>query len=116
MAVIELWAVNRALTGAVFLIAVPGPGWGWGTLGVGRGQASPSASGRILFTAVRFFVGLLQPFVQLPLGLSGVISLKESTETGREIKNINHELDTFKMKSIILQQNRNKSHIKMFYF
>lgn len=71
MAVMELWAGNRALAGAVLLIAVPG--WRWGSLGVGRGKASWNALGGILFTAGRFF---LQPFIQLPLGSRGVVGLK----------------------------------------
>lgn len=72
VAVMELRAENRALAGAVLLIAVPGPGWRWGSLGVGRGKASWNALGGILFTAGRFF---LQPFIQLPLGSRGVVSL-----------------------------------------
>lgn len=78
VAVVELWAGNGALTRAVFLVAVPGPGWRWGLLGVGRGQASCGTLGRIPITAGRFFAGLLQPFIQLPLGSRGVISLKRA--------------------------------------
>lgn len=33
MAIMELWAWNWALAGAIFLIAVPGPGWRRGSLG-----------------------------------------------------------------------------------
>lgn len=73
MAEIELWAGDRALAGAVFLIAVPEPGWRRRSLGVGRGRTSRNAVH--LVTAGRFSPGFLQPFVQLPLG---VISLKKS--------------------------------------
>lgn len=94
MAVIELRAGDRALARAVFLSAVPGPGWRWGSLGVGRGKASWNALGGILVTAGRFFPGLLQPFIQLPLGRRGVISLKKAQE--KRDTNINHKLDKYK--------------------
>lgn len=77
VAVIELWAGNRALAGAVFLTVVPRPSWRWGSAGMWRGQASWNALGGILFTAGRFFPGLLEPLVQLPLGGRGVICLRK---------------------------------------
>lgn len=86
VAVIELWAGNRALTRAVFLITVPGPGWRWGTLGVGRRQASCSALGGILVTAGRFFPRLLQPFIQLPLGSRRAISLKKAQKERHKLQ------------------------------
>lgn len=75
VAVIELRAWNRALARAVFLSDVPGPSWRWCSVGMWRGQASWNALGGILFTAGRFFPGLLQPLIQLPLGSRGVICL-----------------------------------------
>lgn len=96
MAVMELWAGNRSLARAVFLIAVPGPGWRWGTLVVGRRKASWNALGGILFTAGRVFLGFFQPFIQLPLGSRGAISLKKA-ERRKQMLNISHKLDTLKM-------------------
>lgn len=87
VAVVELWAGDRALTWAVFLIAVPGPGWRWRSLCVGRRRASWKALGGILVTAGRFFAGLLQPFIQLPLGRRGVIRL-EKAQREKQISNI----------------------------
>ena len=76
MAVIELWAGNGTLARAVFLIAVPEPCWRRGSLVEGRGKASWNALGGILFTAGRLFLGFSQPFIQLPLGSTGMIRLK----------------------------------------
>ncbi len=87
MVVMELWAGNGTLAGAVLLIAVPGSGWRWGSLGIGRGNASWNALGGILFTAGRFLLGFLQPFIQLPLGSRGVIDLmKEQKRRETNVK------------------------------
>ena len=78
VAVIELRAGDGALAGAVFLIVVPGPGWRWGALSERRGDASWNALGGVPVTAGRSFLGLLEPFIQLPLGRRRGISLKRA--------------------------------------
>lgn len=80
MAVVELWAGDRALAGAVIPVGVPEPGWRWGSVVGKRGKASWDDLGRILVTAGGFFPGLLRPFIQLPLSHRGVISLKSREE------------------------------------
>lgn len=86
LAVVELRAGDGALAGAVLLVAVPGPGRGRGSLVVGQGQASWNPLGGILFTAGRAGLGLLQPFIQLPLGGRGTVSLKKKRR--RNVLNI----------------------------
>lgn len=76
LAVMELRTGDWALAGAVLLVAVPGPGWRRGSLVVGQGQASWNPPGGILFTTGRVGLGFLQPFIQLPLGSRGTVSLK----------------------------------------
>lgn len=66
------------MAGTVLLVAVPGPGWRWGSLVVGRGKASWNPLGGILFNAARVALGFLQPFIQLPLGSRGAVTLKKA--------------------------------------
>lgn len=76
LAVVEVRAGDGALAGTVLLVAVPGPGRRRGSLVVGQGQASWNPPGGILVTASRVGLGLLQPFIQLPLGSKGTVSLE----------------------------------------
>lgn len=76
VAVTELWARNRALARAVYLIVVPASSWRWGSFGGGKGPMCWKALGGIVFIPGRFCPGATQPFIQLPLGRRGVINLR----------------------------------------
>lgn len=87
LAVVEVRAGDGALAGTVLLVAVPGPGWRRGSLGVGQGQASLNPPGGILVTVGKAGLGPLQPFIQLPLGSRGTVSLdKQKKQKNKCVK------------------------------
>lgn len=86
LTVVEVWAGNGALTGTVLLVAVPGPGRGRGSLVVGQGQTFWNPPGGNLVTAGKAGLGPLQPFIQLPLGSRGTVSLENKQTKKKCVK------------------------------
>lgn len=85
-AVVEVWAGNRALAGAVVLSDPPGSGWRWGSLGVwGERPVLCSSLGVVVIAGILvagrgFFGDFFQPLIQLPLSGGGVIYLRKQRE------------------------------------